>query len=117
MRTEHLLSSRFSSSDESGCESDSSMKSGTKKVHFCGCKEEENCEKSKQGSDKKECRKRGKRSGFNALKIDRGDIPNGSDLFRQVLKEIQTESEDECQTPRSEDGNSKPLRSILKHKP
>lgn len=116
MRSEHLLSARFSESEESGCESDNSMKNGLKKVHFCGGNEDTNCEKNQQSCDRKECRKRSKRNGFNALKIDRGDIPNGSELFRQVLKEIQTESDDEVHTPRSENGGSKPLRSILKHK-
>lgn len=116
MRTEYVSRSRFSESDESGCESDGSMK-GLKSVQFCGCKEEENCEQSKQPSGyHKECRKKSKKHGFDHLKIKRGGIPDGSDLFRQVLEEIQSESDNAMQAPRSDSRNSKPLKSILKHK-
>lgn len=115
MRTEYVPRSRFSESDESGCESDSSMK-GVKMVQFCGCKEEENCDKSKPSGDHIECRKKSKKHGFDHLKINRGDMPDGSELFRQVLKEIQGETDNALHTTRSESRNSKPLKSILKHK-
>jgi hypothetical protein len=114
MRTVHLQRIRSTESEESGCESDSSTASGQKKVHFVGSVNETDFEHS--GKDLKECKKKSKLNRFNSLKIDRGDIPNGSELFCQILKEIQAESgDDEIQTPRS-DSVSKPLRSILKHK-
>lgn len=114
MRTVRLERVRSTESEESGCESDSSTASGVKKVHFVGSETDTVIEHT--GKDLKECKKRSKLNRFNSLKIDRGDIPNGSDLFCQILKEIQAESgDDEVQTPRSDNG-SKPLRSILKHK-
>lgn len=120
MRTVSLLRSS-SESDESGCESDCSSRSSMKKVHFCeDCKcETDNYENSKSNSETRQCTKNSCKikNKLTALKIGRGDIPDGSDVFRQVLKEIQTEdsSDDEMCTPRSDcDTPSKPLKSILK---
>lgn len=120
MRSESIVRSG-SESDESGCESDSSLKNSLKRVHFCGgCKgEEAKCDNDNTCSDNQRCTKgKCKPSGRqSSLKIDRGDMPDGSDIFRQVLKEIQTQdnSDDEVFTPRSDcDSPSKPLKSILK---
>jgi hypothetical protein len=117
MTGRYLLHTRFLDSDESGCDSDSSMKTVEKKVHFSGSSEDDDSDNSRQSGDRRDYRNT-RRPGFNAIKINRGDIPDGSDLFRKVLKEIQTDSEDEVFTPRSrsDSGCSKPLKSILKHK-
>lgn len=120
MRSENILRSG-SESDESGCESDSSLKNSMKRVHFCGgCKgEEDTCDNDHSFADNIKCNKSKCRSSgrLSSMKIDRGDMPDGSDIFRQVLKEIKTHenSDDEVLTPRSDcDSPSKPLKSILK---
>ncbi|KAH3693802.1 hypothetical protein DPMN_081240 [Dreissena polymorpha] len=120
MRTEYLR--RLTSEEDS--DSDCSMTGGLKKVHFCGSDAEamalaDKPSKLAVAADMKFSLKSSKkRQTFSTARIDRGDIPDGSDVFRQVLKEIQTEDrEEEVCTPRSDcDTPSKPLKSILKKK-
>ena len=92
----------LSDSDESGCESDCSLRSSMKRVHFCGGYkgEEITCKTSNHCSDKQRCNKNNCKSNgrSSSMKIDRGDMPDGSDLFRQVLKEIQTQDSSDHQT-------------------
>lgn len=107
-----------SEGDESGCESDSSLKGSMKRVHFCGgCKEDDsNCDNSKFLREEHRCDKGKSNNKLKEIRINKVDIPDGSDIFRQVLREIKTEdSDDDVCTPRSDcDSPSKPLKSILK---
>ncbi|KAL4235910.1 hypothetical protein ACF0H5_004300 [Mactra antiquata] len=122
MKTEQILRAKFSDSDVSDSDSDCSSKSGHKKVQFTGfdaITDSDRADTQDCAKEKKEAKKKhrvNKKNSLNVLKINRGDIPDGSELFRQVLKEIQTESDEECLTPRSDSSSSKPLKSILKRK-
>ena len=98
-------------SEEYECHSDSSLDSVGKRVTFKVQKDSEN--NTKDGNCK--LKHKSKRSNWSKLSISREDIPDGSDVFRQVLQEIENDSrtDDEVETPRSVTGK-KPLKSILK---
>jgi hypothetical protein len=105
-----LIQLRYSDREE--CVSESNACNKIKKVNFF----ESDADKNYTLESGNTCYKSNtKHREFDTLNIDRGEIPNGSTLFQQILKEIKLESENEVQITRT-DICSKPLKSILKHK-
>lgn len=71
----------------------------------------------KNGRDKGKIKHRSKQFDAAKFKLSRENIPDGSDVFRQVLEEIESESNEEVVPYKSGNGQeNRPLKSILKKK-
>ena len=112
----HVLDA--SEDSESDNDSVSSMKDGRKKVQFTDSENENKPDmiirEGKKTNVWKRCRKT---PNFKLMLLSRGDIPGGSDAFRQVLKEIKSvdsNADSDKISPDSDRSLSPPGKSILK---
>ena len=104
---------------ESDSDSINSMKGSRKKVHFTDS-EDENKEECKDSSKFGPSKRHKRNPNFKLLSLNRGDIPVGSEVFRQVLKEISKTQNDGGDSDRasikSQRSASPAGKSILKKK-
>lgn len=99
--------------EELDCDSDSSMKSCHKHVTFKVNQNGDGQNKTQEGHCK--LKNKLKRLSMKKLSISREDMPDGSDVFRQALREIENEINEETRTLQNGSGQENvPLKSILK---